>query len=187
MPAVSDEKTLKTDWPGACSDFYDHWKALRGAAIMPSTERFLDAMPAQFVGGLYIADVTAQSAVVRFQGSALEKRWGADLTGQEMAAHRPRSLRVQLHEVMNTVASHPCGYFSWSRYVTSLQRLVDVHIIRLPLSIQAGRPNRTVNFTVQAYVLGPEEFAAENFESMHNTWVDIGAGLPATPPKRLQF
>jgi hypothetical protein len=143
-------------------------------------------MDAAFVSNLYIADVTSLGSIVRYQGSDLERRWGVDLTGQEMAAHRPPAIRQQLHNVMNIVAGFPCGYFSASRFLSSLQRQVDVYIVRLPLSAQPGRPYRTVNFTAQDDGLSDREYAAFGFETVHSAWFDIGAGIPAAPPEKMQ-
>jgi hypothetical protein len=180
----SRSNTSGDDWPELCRAFYAHWDTLRGDAVMPTTERFLDNMRAGFVSTLYIADVTSLGSIVRFQGSELERRWGADLTGQEMAAHRPPVLRQQLHNVMNTVAAFPCGYFSISGFLSSLNRPMVVHTLRLPLAVQPGRPYRTVNFTTQYDSLGEQEFAA-TFETRHSAWFDIGAGTPGQPPLKM--
>jgi hypothetical protein len=160
--------------------FYEHWCKLSGTAPMPSSETFLDAMPAAFVSALYISDVMPAKTIVRFQGVGLEKRWGRNFTGREMADGQAAGLRQRLHRIDKLVTGHPCGYFSWTRYITTDQRPVEVYIIRLPLAVQAGRPPRTVNFTVQDEVLGDKEFASDTLQTLRNAWVDIGAGVPET-------
>lgn len=180
------ELRVATDWPESCRAFLDHWRAVRGDEIMPTSEHFLDVMPAAFASRIYIADVTALDSVVRYQGGEFEKRWGVDLTGQEMAAHQPQALRAQLHHIMNVVAGYPCGYFSVSRFLSSHQRLLEVWMVRLPLAVQPGRPYRVVNFAAQHEVLGDAECAAHGFETLSSTWFDIGAGVPGPPPERLR-
>jgi hypothetical protein len=183
---MSSSSSPTADWPVQGRAFYEHWRALRGAALMPSSETFLDAMPAAFVSALYISDITPSATIVRFQGGGLEKRWGMDFTGGEMAADQPAALRAQLHWNDSRVATHPCGYFARTRYVTTDERPVEVWIIRLPLAVQPGRPPRTVNFTVQDEVLGDKEFASGSLQTLHNAWLDIGAGVPATGPEKLR-
>ena len=186
MSEISTEAPVATSWPESCRAFFDHWRAERGDEIMPTSEHFLDVMPATFVSRIYIAEVTALDTVVRYQGSEFEKRWGVDLTGQEMAAHQPQSLRAQLHQIMNVVAGFPCGYFSNSRFLTSRQRLLEVWMVRLPLAVQPGRPYRVVNYAAQHEVLGEAEVALHEFETLASTWFDIGAGVPGQPPGRLR-
>ncbi len=174
------------NWPDPVRAFYDHWCALRGAALMPRSETFLDTMPAAYVGTLYIADITPSATIVRFQGLEVEKRWGVNYIGREMGAGQPASLRESLHRVDSAVATHPCGYFALTRYVTTDQRPVEVCIIRLPLAVQPGRPPRTVNFTVQDDVLGDKEYASGTLQTLRNAWIDIGPGVPDATPEMLR-
>jgi hypothetical protein len=183
---MSSASSPTADWPDQGRAFYEHWRALRGAALMPSSETFLDAMPAAFVSALYISDIGLSATIVRFQGAGLEKRWGVNFTGREMAADQSAALRGRLHRVDSLIATHPCGYFSGTRYVTTDERPVDVWIIRLPLAVQPGRPPRTVNFTVQDEVLGDKEYASGSLQTLHNAWLDIGAGVPGTEPEKLR-
>jgi hypothetical protein len=186
MSSPSSRATV-ADWPDHMRAFYEHWRALCGAALMPSSETFLDTMPAEFVGALYITDITPAATIVRFQGAALEKRWGVNFTGLEMGAGQPIELRARLHRVDSAVANHPCGYFALTRYVTTDQRPAEVCIIRLPLAVQPGRPLRTVNFTVQDDVLGDKEYASGSLQTLRNAWIDIGAGVPAMAPEGLHY
>jgi hypothetical protein len=182
----SSSRATAADWPDQMHAFYEHWRALRGAALMPGSETFLDVMPATFVGALYISDIMPVVTIVRFQGAGLEKRWGVNYTGGEMSAGQPAALRQRLHRIDKAVANHPCGYFAHTRYVTTDQRPVEVRIIRLPLAVQPGRPPRTVNFTVQDEVLGDKEFASGTLQTLRNAWIDIGAGVPDAAPEMLR-
>ncbi len=190
MPTSSSSpdplRATAADWPEQMHAFYAHWRALRATALMPRSETFLDAMPAAFVGALYISDITPGVTIVRFQGAALEKRWGVNYTGREMSAGQPAPLRASLHRVDSAVANHPCGYFARTRYVTTDQRPVDVCIMRLPLAVQPGRSPRTVNFTVQDEVLGDKEFASGTLQTLRNAWIDLGAGVPEGAPEMLR-
>jgi len=173
---------LTSEWSSECWTLYEHWLALRDGARMPTSERFLDTLPPPFASSMYILDVKDDGLLLRFQGSQLVERWGADRTGLDIAAHRSEAFRENVRTLMTTIVKQPCGYHSHSRYSTSRGRMMDAHYIGLPLAVQAGRPLRMLAYTCEYNVLKQGEGAWDQFQILEHGWIDIGAGEPAEVP-----
>lgn len=182
VPLPQAAEAAAAAWPGPCRGFWRSWAALSADGAIPSSERFLDAMPARFLSNTYIVELTAEMMRVRFQGTGLVDRWRIDFTGGEMLAHQSQKMRDSMRRVMSTMGAHPCGYYALSRYLSSLERPLESHVVRLPLAVQAGRPPRTATFSLQTEPLDLQESVILAFETVENAWLDIGHGVPARPP-----
>jgi hypothetical protein len=173
---------LTAEWSSECWALYEHWLALRDCALLPTSERFLDTLPPRFTSSMYILEVKEDELLLRFQGSALVERWGADRTGLDIAAHRSEVFRKNVRALMASIVKQPCGYHSHSTYSTSRGRMMDAHYIGLPLAVQAGRPLRMLAYTCEYTLLKQGEGAWDQFQILEHGWIDIGAGVPQEMP-----
>jgi hypothetical protein len=169
------------DWSQACRDFLAHWLTLRKGAPIPATEDFFDSAEPCFAPALYIVELVGDAAIVRLQGSELELRWNAYITGYDLHAGMPGPMRAKSLANMRHVAGVPCGYLARNSYQTSLNRTVTSDLIQLPLGVKAGRPPRVVCLTVMDRDEIWEE-TVSNFKTHALGWIDLGAGVPPAPP-----
>jgi hypothetical protein len=95
MPASADllSQRLGASWSEACHAFVAHWAGLRAAAVMPTTEAFLDTPSFRFAPHLYIVELIGDDAVVRLQGTGLDARWTVRLTGRDVHEGLPTKLK----------------------------------------------------------------------------------------------
>ncbi len=173
------------DWPASCGDFHMHWLSQRGDQLMPTSEQSLDDMLARLAPNIYIIEVTENSSLVRFQGTALVTRWGVDVTDKDVCAFRSRQLQQSVLTLMKEITRQPCGYYCRSVYTSAAGRHVVANIIRLPLSVQPGRPPRVINYKHESDTLEAGDTSWVSYKNTHQGWIDIGAGAPAMPPIEL--
>ena len=101
-----------SDWSEKCAAFLAHWLALRcGDALMPTTEDFLDQMPAWAAPDAYVMDVHPDTAILRFLGTNLVRNYGFDLTGQSAAAKCSDPLQARFLDLMAGIVTQPCGNY----------------------------------------------------------------------------
>jgi hypothetical protein len=181
-------QNLGTFWSEDCQAFMAHWARLREEALMPTTEAFLDHPMPDFAPNIYLVELVDGIARVRLQGSALDERWPAQLTGRDLHERLPVKVRERSLQNMHHIAAQPCGYLASNRYTTSLNRTIMAKLIQLPLAVQAGRPPRVVSLsTIPRRALSDEEMEemVAAFRSEALTWIDLGAGVPSGPPREL--
>jgi len=176
-------KGLPMHWSDECRAFVDHWAGLREEGVlMPTSDRFMDRPSSDFTPSTYIVDIENDVAVVRFQGSALEERWGASLTGQDIHGGQAARFRQRSILNMNHVIAQPCGYLAMNTYTTSYGREVTADLVQLPLSTAPGRPPRLVCYVGD----DPDRSHVDKMTAFTKTiqldWLDLGAGIPAAAP-----
>jgi len=183
MPASADtlRQRLGASWSGACHTFVAHWAGLRVSGFIPTTEDFLDRPLFQFAPYLYIIELIGDDAVVRLQGTGLDARWTAQLTGRDLHEGLPTKLKKRSLANMRHVVAQPCGYLARNVYTTSLNRSVTDDLVQLPLAVREGRPPRLVCLSLMERDEDMEETVA-GFHTEALAWLDLGAGVPATPP-----
>jgi len=167
--------------PSETEAFMDFWKSIRGGEVMPTSEYFLDQIPARFAPSCYLVDVRDTGAKVRFQGSQLIEYWQNDATGQDMYEGAYAKFKTRAMSNIKHIIQRPCGMFSRFRFTTSAGD-INSEYINLPLAAQAGRPPRMVCFVLQDAV---RQFDIETraVESAELRWIDLGAGIPAVAPQ----
>ena len=172
-------------WAPQIGAFVAHWKTLRAGAIMPTSAHFLDNPAAPFATNSYIAELTSEGAIVRYQGSDLVERWMRDFTGVEL--HQGRNPVFKAHSLSNMtcVANQPCGYLLQLSFSTSTGRKMGADLVQLPLSVKPGKPRRIVCFTQPNLEREWQETIAKYLETHRGEWIDLGAGVPDAPPQAL--
>jgi hypothetical protein len=168
-------------WSDDCRAFITHWAQLRGNALIPATETFFDNPEARFAPCLYVVDLTGDTALVRLQGTALDERWTARLTGKDLHDGMSATVRRRSLSNMRQIVAQPCGYLARNVYRTSTDRDVIADLVQLPLAVQAGRPPRVVCLSLMQRDDDMEETVAD-FHTEALAWIDLGAGVPRDPP-----
>jgi hypothetical protein len=181
LPTDALRQNLGTFWSEDCQAFTAHWASLRGPGLMPTTEAFMDCPSARFAPDLYIVELLDDVALVRLQGTSLDARWPAQLTGRDLHEGLPASVRRRSLENMRKVVRQPCGYLARNAYTTSLNRTLTADLMQLPLAVRAGRAPRLVCLTP---MLRNNEFSETvmRFHTDALAWLDLGAGVPRDPP-----
>jgi len=180
---LSTQQLRDDGWSKDICEFFDHWRELRGDALVPDSSRFLDTPSFRFMNTVYICDVVpGQGAIVRFHGTELVERWGADFTGKELHAYiNPEAKKSSLSNMENAVRQ-PCGYLVGVSFVASSGRALQTQMILLPLAAKDDHAPRVVGYPMQNVGLKLQE-AVNSIAETHNLiWLDIGAGVPDTPP-----
>lgn len=171
-----------TPWSAEIEAFLQHWQSLRGAAPMPESERFLDHAPITFMPRCYIVEIKGDVAFVRFQGSAVTEFWQRDFTGRDMHADdRGKYKARSLSNLMNIIGQ-PCGQYARFHFSTSLGGQLLSEYLNLPLAVKPGRARRVICFVKPEIQNERVEPMTRTIQSCEQQWVDIGAGMPNTPP-----
>ncbi len=176
---------LGPDWSSGAQAFVDHWGNLRGDAVLPTSENFLDCVSPAYISRCYISEFVGDGAVVRFHGSALIEHWGVDLTGQGVHGERPPAFEEGMMTIFRSCASVPCGYVTRVVYGTSKNRKIQSEILQLPLAVKEGRSSRFVCHATQGTEVEFEEIATLHVATRASQWIDLGAGVPVRPPVEL--
>lgn len=174
-------------WSAECLAFADHWSGLCDGALLPTSERFLDAPSPDFAGNVFILDLIDGVPIVRLQGTQLEQAWARDLTGSDFFPGRSPRFRAAGLSNMTALLAHPCGHLARSSYATSKGRKITSDWIFLPVEVRSGRPRRIVGAVFEHGGRNKySEVGIHHFELHRLAWRDIGAGVPTAPPVPLE-
>lgn len=69
---------LGPGWSSSIQAFIEYWHLLRGDALLPTSERFLDEFSPAYISRCYIVEFAGEGAIVRFHGTELAEHWGSD-------------------------------------------------------------------------------------------------------------
>jgi len=159
-----------------------YWQGLCRADAIPDSAEFIDRVPSRFVPHLMLFDCLADDVLVRFHGSALIARRGADQTGQSWMANNPTLSREATLVNVWTLVRQRCGLLTLAHFVTSTRRHLRVEAFSLPLAVAAGRPPRVVNISLALDTMGYDERAMGWHGPVAAAWVDAGFGVPRDAP-----
>lgn len=166
----------------SCARFFDHWRALAGAAMVPTAEAFLDHAPLDLMPYVYIHDLTDQGLLVRFMGTGLARRWRHDLTGTLFGEHLDAADRAHLIDTARLVVTRPCAMRQRGRLGSSAGRPVPFEAVAVPLAVAPGRPPRLMIFSQILEDLSGEEHSRSFDAPGSREWIDLGAGVPPPSP-----
>jgi len=163
--------------------FLTYWQSLRQLdELLVASEDFLDNPHRQFSPNVIILDVYDDDVIVRLVATAIVERWGVDLTGKSMFSARLPMKRNDTLFNYHSLIDHPCGLLSVNNTKTSVGRAVVSETLSVPLSVTAGRPKRLVTYSRLMTPMDEGEKSKEVADYAHQTWVDIGAGVPDDAP-----
>jgi len=116
-------------------------------------------------------------------GTAQVELWDMDFTDLDLTKQFPT--RGQLNRLnLNHMATyqHPCGLWDLVTYAKQSGLLVKHEQLTLPLSVEDGKPPRTVVFAKAADPHGLSDSLRRFSDVDQRRWVDLGAGVPSDPP-----
>ena len=175
---------LSSQWPDESAAFFAFWKDLRQTALVPRSEDLLDRLPVHFAPCCYLADLTEEGAVVRYQGLQLLGLWGGELTGRDLLEDRRAKYKERSLNNMRLAMRQPCGQYATFFIHTSLGETICPAYLSLPLAVSAGRPARIVGFVHSVSSHDRPDWEPQTMETGQMDWVDIGGGVPSSPPEK---
>lgn len=165
--------------------FVAHWKQLAAeGALVPTLQAFLDKPSPLHAPQLFIFEIENHRLRVRLQGTALVDRWGKDFTGQLL--YEKASAKFREDSIANFLAlvAMPCGCFMVDQLATDRGRISQAKIVLLPLSPKPGRPPLVVAYSTEIESLLWNERLTAKSVTVEAEWLDLGAGIPALPPRK---
>ena len=152
---------------------------------MPHTTDFLHNPDPGLISFVHIMELVEDGQLVRFMGTGLVDLWGEDRTNQILGAASPEELKKDFDYRVNRVVSHPCGLVEISEFSSPSGRPFDMETVVLPLDVDEGRPARYCSFSKIIEPLQREDSLEARYKQTHHqTWLDIGQGVPTTGPQR---
>lgn len=152
-----------------------------GKAI-PTTERFLDHVPAVISPYLILFESNNDELIVRFAGTKLVERWAEDLTGKNWLA---ANLHLKASGILSNFRSmirHPCGGHARGSFVSSVGRHLSIETVSAPLEVRLGRAPRIISGSFALETLGTDERSRGWMPPQQLDWIDLGHGIPDHPP-----
>jgi hypothetical protein len=177
-----DLKELAQRWPSDCIDFLEYWDSLREGNLIPTFEALSINLSPAMLPKTYILDLVDSGAVVRFLGTGIVERWGADFTGKNLLKFFAEDVREAAFSNYHTMVKHPCGHINNLDMVNSDGQQVQTGVIQLPLRI-----GKNSNAGIVGYLSLKSRFESNDLiqgaGALHSgCWLDIGGDIPATSP-----
>ncbi|MBL8642286.1 MAG: PAS domain-containing protein [Rhodospirillaceae bacterium] len=163
--------------------FFAHWRSIPRAGLIPALSDYLDRPKPDIQPFSMIVDLGPHGMPVRLFGTGLTELLGLDATGFDYTQAVRPSRRAQVLERDAMCATHPCGLRVTLEAVSGNGRAYTTTVLMLPLLRGPGVYSLVRVSDISNYQTGPA--AAEPIHISHYAdaqWVDIGAGVPATPP-----
>jgi hypothetical protein len=183
MSLTLQERDLPTHFQSEpCRSFMQHWMALPKLGLIPDSAAYLDSSPAALMPSVIIQEILPQGLLVRFFGTALERRWQHDITGNFFAENFPPEARNRIYSNACQIVSHPCGLHQIVEAHSNFGKDLYSEAIVLPLAVGKGRVPRVIGFSNALSVTVYKEYFNRFKSNTLNEWIDIGAGTPASQP-----
>lgn len=183
MPQLSTlEHDRAPDLVPQVQAFFEYWKGLRGAELVPTLDTWLTHLTASLAMHKFRAELHGEDAMVLFSGSALIARRGRNNTGESlygMDSRRRAAGMWNLHQA----AAHTCGVALDIHYLTTAKRPLVTHTLILPVGVLPGRMPQVIGFSVESPERQPQEVIASQGYDHIAQWIDVGAGVPPLPPR----
>ena len=183
IPTVAEiQANMGQDWSADVRAFAAHWAEMREGGRVTTFERFISEPSPRFAPPLYVVELDGLRAVVRLQGTELDRLWGDNLTGKDLHVGFPEAFRVRSVANMRAVTGRPCGYLARNIYATTREREVTADMIQLPLDAGAGRLPRVLCYTPLPVNDAVDERVGAFVRTTRLGWIDLGAGVPDVLP-----
>ncbi|NKB45881.1 MAG: PAS domain-containing protein [Alphaproteobacteria bacterium] len=159
--------------------FEEHWRLLRGEAMVPKLSDFLNRPIPILQPNVTILDlVSAKMLRFRLIGTSIAETFGMDATGQNILDFMPLADGKVLSEVSHQIVAHCCGVEIKTDVVTSTGRSMVSGSVGFPLLRKAGETECVVWFNAigEPNTYGEPVVSMSGFERV--AWIDAGAGVP---------
>ena len=170
--------------------FVDHWKQIEPGSLMPRLSRFLDRPSIAHAQHLFIFEVENGRLKVRLQGTGLVERWGRDFTGSVLYETKSARFREQSIDNFHKIINTPCGCYMVDHIQIAGGRMITraitgscSRIVLLPLRSSKGSP-LVVAYSQEDGARAWDESFVSKQTTIEAQWIDLGAGIPCTPPNK---
>lgn len=182
--AANTQDSGVTGWSARASVFFEHWQSLRSGTNAPTSEAFLDAPNPRVQANTFIFElVDDDRTVFRLVGTEIFMIWGKDFTKLSVEEAFSAELAAIYLAAPRACIPNTCGLWEQGVFGDTRGREVILELIYLPLRVNSGRPARLGGFL---NCHGTSDTPASRIGLIALTdrkWIDIGAGIPDTPPK----
>lgn len=163
-----------------------HWLDAARNILLPSRDN-ID--PSQLMAALPFIIIHQFEApgrsIIRLAGTSIYESLGRELTGTNYFDLVEPNRREQASRRLETVLRHPCGLLSRIPYMLKSGAQGESESLGLPLIGRSGAID-TIIFINQRLpperVTGARPDDAQGVDAVDASYVDIGAGIPGTPP-----
>ncbi len=184
------EKIAIPDHDTLAHGFVDHWKQAEPGSRIPQLSRFLDRPSIAHAPHLFIFEVENGRLKVRLQGTGLVERWGRDFTGSVLYETKSERFREQSIDNFHKIINTPCGCYmvdhiqiAGGRMITRATTGSRSRIVLLPLGSSKGPP-LVVAYSQEDGARAWDESFVSKQTTIEAHWIDLGAGVPCTPPSK---
>ncbi len=163
--------------------FFAHWRSIPRAGLVPSLRDYLDVPRPDIQPWTIILDIEAHGLPVRLFGTALTELMGLDGTGHDYTLAVRESRRAQVLARDTLCTTHPCGLRLGMQAVTQKGRAFINTVLVLP--VMRGPNSFSIIRVSDVGAFVDELDPVHPLSISHYTqaeWVDIGAGVPPSPP-----
>jgi len=163
-----------------------HWRGLGMGAVPCKTRLDPSAVPRALLPNMTLYERREPGVFhVRLVGTGIVERIGFDTTGSNYLDFVPGAGREQTRRFFDTLLDRPCGGYLIVEEIFAEGRQSLVELLRLPLAGADGRPRFLLSASEEIDVRGYEDPPPRprlNAIARRADYVDMGSGLPASPP-----
>ena len=163
------------------AQFIAWWLALPRENCVPTLADTLDKSDPTFAPWTCIIDMVSDDLLkIRLFGTGLVQAFG-EITGQNYLDYMPNELRGPIAKSNRVVLDKPCGRLTRASAITNSGREVVLGMVSLPVA-HKGALTQIAKYVRIIDTLDYREGLSKVYRVQHQSWLDIGAGLPTQPP-----
>ncbi len=170
--------------PGAVTQVFDHWRAVRGAALAPTRrditpDAIVRALPYVFINEHCPADRNhADDYVIRLAGTGLRNLYGRDVTGCRVSDLFQGKMAADALAEHDAVRRSAMPHLLSARFPSHHGNVVEYCRLLMPLSDDGVRVNRLLGvFQIDT----PEEWSLQPEYTLKASVMALAESRPAVP------
>ena len=164
------------------AQFIAWWQALPRAGFAPRLSEALDQADPEFAPWTCVIDMISDHMLkIRLFGTGLAQAFGEN-TGQNYLDYMPNELRDPIAKSNRVVLDKPCGRLTRASALTNSGREIVLGMVSLPVS-HKDQLTQIIKYVRIVDTLDYREGLSKVYRVQHQSWVDIGAGLPENTPR----
>jgi hypothetical protein len=163
------------------AQFVAWWQSLPREDGVPTLAAALDKAEPTFAPWTCIIDMAIEEVLkIRLFGTGLVQAFG-EITGHNYLDYMPNDLRGPIKQSNRVILDTPCGRLTRASAITNSGREVVLGMVSLPVA-HKGVLTQIAKYVRIIDTLDYREGLSKVYRVQHQSWLDIGAGLPQQPP-----
>ncbi len=122
--------------------FYEYWRDLerKGKSILPLRSSFVPEDIGLLLPNIIVYELISKTDIrIRLQGTAINERFGHDMTGGNYLDYVEESRREKASDAFWLMAEQPCGILAILGHALSSGRTITVESIGFPMKNDIGK------------------------------------------------